>query len=209
MNRIFRGKGLRCTIVPAVAGVSFPQAAHSRLARRRFSSRPLSWPQAGHTKPSGQRLAARGRAQEASSGKRASKVARDIGRSYFQRLAISEHYTNKMPTTAGNSISRQTGPKGISPIWKYNSGGVHAHDESAQGLRVRDARSPPALLDVLNLEAGTRVDIGIEDGCLVIAPRPRPRYSLDELPAQCEANAALSAEDRAWLDTKPVGNELR
>ena len=38
--------------------VSFPQAAHSQLARRRFSSQPLSRPQAGQTKPSGQRLAA-------------------------------------------------------------------------------------------------------------------------------------------------------
>ena len=67
------------------------EAAHSQLARRRFSSQPLSWPQAGQTKPSGQRLAARCRAQEASSGKRASKAARDIGRSYFQRLGMTEH----------------------------------------------------------------------------------------------------------------------
>ena len=86
---------LRCMIVPAVTEVSFPQAAHSQLARRRFSSQPLSWPQAGQTKPSGQRLAARCRAQEASSGKRASKAARDMGRSYFQRL---EHYTMPTPT---------------------------------------------------------------------------------------------------------------
>ena len=69
-------------IVPAVTEVSFPQAAHSQLARRRFSSQPLSWPQAGQTKPSGQRLAARCRAQEASSGKPASKAARDIGRGH-------------------------------------------------------------------------------------------------------------------------------
>ena len=78
-------------IVPAVTEVSFPQAAHSQLARRRFSPQPLSWPQAGQTKPSGQRFAARCRAQEASSGKRASKVARDIGRSSFQRLGMTEH----------------------------------------------------------------------------------------------------------------------
>ena len=47
MNQVFRGKWLRCMIVPAVTEVSFPQAAHSQLARRRFSSQPLSWPQAG------------------------------------------------------------------------------------------------------------------------------------------------------------------
>ena len=37
-----QGQGLRCMIVPAVTEVSFPQAAHSQLARRRFSSQPLS-----------------------------------------------------------------------------------------------------------------------------------------------------------------------
>ena len=58
---------------------------------------PSSPPQAGQTKPSGQRLAARCRAQEASSGKPASKAARDMGRSYFQRLAMTEHYTNMLP----------------------------------------------------------------------------------------------------------------
>ncbi len=67
---------------------------------------------------------------------------------------------------------------------------------------------PPALLDVLNLGVGARVDIGIEDGRLVVAPWARPRYTLDELLAQCDDDAALSAEDRAWLDAKPVGNEL-
>ena len=65
------------------------------MLQRRSASKPRadqqSWPQAGQTKPSGQRLAARCRAQEASSGKRASKAARDIGRSYFQRLGITEH----------------------------------------------------------------------------------------------------------------------
>ena len=103
-------------IVPAVTEVSLPQAAHSQLARRRFSSQPLSWPQAEQTKPSGQRLAARCRAQEASSGKPASKAARDMGRSYFQRLAMTEHYTNILPTPTRNSTSRQTGLKGISPM---------------------------------------------------------------------------------------------
>ncbi len=67
---------------------------------------------------------------------------------------------------------------------------------------------PPALLDVLKLEAGAKVNIGIEDGCLIVVPRARRHYSLDELLAQCDENAALSAEDRAWLDAKPVGNEL-
>ena len=42
----------------------------------------------------------------------------------------------------------------------------------------------------------------------VTEPRARPRYSLDELLAQCEENETPGAEDRAWIDAKPVGKEL-
>ena len=67
---------------------------------------------------------------------------------------------------------------------------------------------PPALLDLLKPGAGAKVDIGIEDGRLIVAPRTRPSYSLDELLAQCDENAAVDDGDRAWLEAKPVGNEL-
>ena len=67
---------------------------------------------------------------------------------------------------------------------------------------------PPALLDLLKLGAGAKVDIGIENGRLIVAPRTRPSYSLDELLAQCDENAPVDDGDRAWLEAKPVGNEL-
>lgn len=67
---------------------------------------------------------------------------------------------------------------------------------------------PPALLDLLNLGIGAKVDIGIEDGRLVVAPRARPRYTLDELLAQCDEDSVISADDRSWLDASPVGKEL-
>ena len=67
---------------------------------------------------------------------------------------------------------------------------------------------PPVLLDILNLGAGAKVDIGVENGRLIVAPRTRPSYSLDELLAQCEETAPPDDGDRAWLDAKPVGNEL-
>ena len=67
---------------------------------------------------------------------------------------------------------------------------------------------PPALLDVLELRAGARVDIGIEDGRLTVAPRTRPSYTLDELLAQCDETAPADHADRAWLEAKPIGNEL-
>ena len=67
---------------------------------------------------------------------------------------------------------------------------------------------PPALLDLLKLGVGARVDIGIEHGRLIVAPRTRPSYSLDELLAQCDENAPADDGGRVWLEAKPVGNEL-
>ncbi len=66
---------------------------------------------------------------------------------------------------------------------------------------------PPALLDLLELGVGARVNIAVENGRLIVEPRTRPSYTLDELLAQCEEGAP-SDDDRAWLDARPVGNEL-
>jgi antitoxin ChpS len=67
---------------------------------------------------------------------------------------------------------------------------------------------PPAILDLLHLHAGATVGLAVENGRLVVEPALRPRYSLDELLAQCDTSAEVSAEDIAWLDSKPVGREL-
>ena len=67
---------------------------------------------------------------------------------------------------------------------------------------------PPALLDVLHLSAGAKVGLAVDNGRLVVEPKARPRYTLDELLAQCDASAELTAEDREWLDANPVGSEL-
>ena len=67
---------------------------------------------------------------------------------------------------------------------------------------------PPALLDALNLRAGARVGVGIEQGRLIVVPTMRPSYTLDGLLAQCDEIAPADEGDRGWLDAKPVGNEL-
>lgn len=67
---------------------------------------------------------------------------------------------------------------------------------------------PPAFLDQLHLHAGVTVGLEVDHGCLVVNPNPRPHYTLDELLAQCDANAEISAEDREWLDAPVVGGEL-
>ena len=67
---------------------------------------------------------------------------------------------------------------------------------------------PPAILDLLHLHAGATVGLAVEQGRLVVEPAPRQRYTLDELLAQCDASAEVSAEDQVWLDSKPIGQEL-
>ena len=64
---------------------------------------------------------------------------------------------------------------------------------------------PPTFLDLLEIGVGAKVDIAVENGRLIVEPRKRLSYSLDELLAQCD-DTALSDEDRAWIDAKPVGN---
>ena len=67
---------------------------------------------------------------------------------------------------------------------------------------------PRALLDVLQLSAGATVGLAVDNGRLVVEPKPRPHYTLDELLAQCDASADPTAEEQEWLDGKPVGSEL-
>ena len=42
----------------------------------------------------------------------------------------------------------------------------------------------------------------------VLEPKPRKRYSLDELLAKCDAEAEPGPEEREWLDSKSTGGEL-
>jgi antitoxin ChpS len=67
---------------------------------------------------------------------------------------------------------------------------------------------PRALLDVLHLAPGAKVGIAVQSGRLVVEPQQRPRYTLDELLAQCNPKAPRSKEEREWLNDKPAGGEL-
>jgi len=67
---------------------------------------------------------------------------------------------------------------------------------------------PPVVLEMLDLRPGTTVGLAVEHGRLVVEPRPRPRYSLDELLAKCNAKAPRGKEEREWLENKSAGREL-
>ena len=64
---------------------------------------------------------------------------------------------------------------------------------------------PPAILDILRLQPGSKVGITVERGRLIVESRKRLRYTLDELLAQCNPKAARSRQERKWLNAKPVG----
>jgi antitoxin ChpS len=71
---------------------------------------------------------------------------------------------------------------------------------------------PPALLNILQLQPGSKVGVAVESGRLIVEARPRPRYTLADLLAQCNPKARRpkdgSKREREWLASKPVGREL-
>jgi len=67
---------------------------------------------------------------------------------------------------------------------------------------------PPVLLNILHLRPGAKVSLVVQSGRLVVEPQQRPRYTLDELLAQCDPKALRSKEEREWLDDKAAGGEL-
>ena len=68
---------------------------------------------------------------------------------------------------------------------------------------------PKALLDVLGLGANDKVALRIDEaGRLLIEAKPRPKYALAELLAQCDVNAEPTAELSEWDAAKTVGREV-
>ena len=67
---------------------------------------------------------------------------------------------------------------------------------------------PPAILELLHLEAGNSVGLAVDGDRLVVQVKKRPKYTLEELLAQCDYSQPMSAEEREWLDAPAVGREL-
>lgn len=69
---------------------------------------------------------------------------------------------------------------------------------------------PPAILDLLHLQAGAKVSVTVVDGCLVVEPKPRPSYTMAELLAEAKGSGEypLPAQEREWIDAPAVGKEL-
>lgn len=67
---------------------------------------------------------------------------------------------------------------------------------------------PPAILELLHLEAGNSVGLAVDGDRLVVQAKKRPKYTLEELLAQCDYSQPMTDEEREWLDAPAVGREL-
>ena len=66
---------------------------------------------------------------------------------------------------------------------------------------------PAPLLKQLGLDIDDKADVVAENGRLVIAPKAKAKYSLAELIAKCDQDAAMPEELIEWEAAAPVGNE--
>jgi antitoxin ChpS len=66
---------------------------------------------------------------------------------------------------------------------------------------------PKSVLDGLGLAANEKVGLRVDEGRLVIEPRRRPKYTLDELVAQCSPSE-ISTEMQEWDAAERVGREV-
>jgi len=65
---------------------------------------------------------------------------------------------------------------------------------------------PPNMLADLNLTADSQVGLEVANGKLMVEPRKRPKYTLEELLK--DYDPTIDAELREWLDAPPVGREI-
>ncbi|WP_321885181.1 AbrB/MazE/SpoVT family DNA-binding domain-containing protein [Paraburkholderia bannensis] len=67
-------------------------------------------------------------------------------------------------------------------------------------------RLPALLLEQINVSIGTSLSVDVRPDGVMLKPA-RPKYSLDDLVAQCDTKAAMPEDLAAWGQSKPVGRE--
>ena len=66
---------------------------------------------------------------------------------------------------------------------------------------------PKRILELVQLHAGSRVNIDVQEGRLIIIPERAKRYTLSQLLAQCDPSLPLSAEEGEWVNAPAAGFE--
>ena len=68
---------------------------------------------------------------------------------------------------------------------------------------------PKRILDLVELSAGSRVELSVDQGRLIVEPKRKPRYTLAELLSKCRpGDLRPRRRDREWLDSPPKGREI-
>lgn len=67
---------------------------------------------------------------------------------------------------------------------------------------------PPAILDLLHLEAGATVGLAVDGERLVIDPKVKPHYTLAELLDASDYSQRKTPEEREWINAPRAGREL-
>ena len=64
---------------------------------------------------------------------------------------------------------------------------------------------PRKLAQNVGLDVGSKVEISVSEGRLVLSPIRKPQYRLDDLLAECEGDSFTA--DQEWLDSPAAGDE--
>ena len=67
---------------------------------------------------------------------------------------------------------------------------------------------PKAVLDGFGIAANSKADLLIEPDGIKIRPRKRPKYTLEELLAQCDPSIPPHDDEILWDRMEPVGREI-
>jgi antitoxin ChpS len=68
---------------------------------------------------------------------------------------------------------------------------------------------PKKILSLARLDAGSTVDVSVENGRLIVQPREKPQYTLAELLSRCRrSDLAPQRKKRSWLRGSAAGREM-
>ena len=67
---------------------------------------------------------------------------------------------------------------------------------------------PKAMLDGLGLSANKKVTLYLDGNRLVVEPRVKPKYKLDQLLEQCDLDALANPDGEHWDKVEPEGQEI-
>lgn len=76
--------------------------------------------------------------------------------------------------------------------------------DKAKATELRDRLLAEGRFVWLQLDTGPNLAVSV----VVEMVRTRPHYTLAELLARCDQSAPMTEEDREWVNSGPMGNEL-